>query len=59
MAWQCGELENAIERAVVLCPIDTITLNYLPGHLKQLKEKEDACDEFNLTEVEKGYSSGH
>lgn len=47
------EIENAIERAVVLCPIDTITLNYLPGHLKQLKEKEDACDEFNLTEVEK------
>ncbi|MBI1811975.1 MAG: sigma-54-dependent Fis family transcriptional regulator [Nitrospirae bacterium] len=47
------ELENAIERAVVLCPIDTITLNYLPGHLKQLKEKDDVCDEFNLTEVEK------
>lgn len=31
------ELENAVERAVVLCPADTITLRYLPGTIRDLK----------------------
>ena len=29
------ELENAIERAVVLCPTDTITLRHLPRNLRE------------------------
>jgi two-component system response regulator HydG/two-component system response regulator AtoC len=46
------ELENAIERAVILCPYDTITIDCLPRKLKNLTEIHDA-EEFNLMEIEK------
>lgn len=36
------ELENVIERAIVLCEGDTITLNYLPVELDALARK-DSC----------------
>ncbi len=46
------ELENAIERAVILCPYDTITIDCLPRKLKNLTEIHDT-EEFNLMEIEK------
>jgi two-component system response regulator HydG/two-component system response regulator AtoC len=46
------ELENAIERAVILCPYDTITIDCLPRKLKNLTEIHDN-EEFNLMEIEK------
>lgn len=48
------ELENFIERAVVLCPTDTITMNYMPKVIREL-HIENNCrrDELNLLETEK------
>ncbi|MBZ0155496.1 MAG: sigma-54 dependent transcriptional regulator [Alphaproteobacteria bacterium] len=49
------ELENAVERAVVLCPTDTVTLHYLPRTLRgEIRTTEKRTgEEFNLLDTEK------
>ncbi|PKL51933.1 MAG: DNA-binding response regulator [Nitrospira bacterium HGW-Nitrospira-1] len=48
------ELANVIERAVVLCPADTITIKFLPRPLREMHNKDNnAGEEFNLMETEK------
>ncbi|MEW5745433.1 MAG: sigma-54 dependent transcriptional regulator [Nitrospirota bacterium] len=48
------ELKNMIERAVVLCPSDTITFQYLPRNIRDLHAPERQGEEtFNLVEMEK------
>ncbi len=47
------ELENAMERAVVLCPSDTITLRHLPSFLGGKTVPVPAEADLNLTGVEK------
>jgi DNA-binding NtrC family response regulator len=48
------ELENAIERAVVLCPTDTINLKYLPKVIREIYASDTYGNgELNLVEVEK------
>jgi len=48
------ELENAIERAVILCPYERITTECLPRKLRLMAgEPLGRVDEFNLSEMEK------
>jgi DNA-binding NtrC family response regulator len=49
------ELENAIERAVVLCPSDTVTTTHLPASLrgKSRMAEEESSGDLNLSAVEK------
>ena len=48
------ELENAIERAVVLCPSGTITMPFLPRAIRELRvTRTDSGEELNLVETEK------
>jgi DNA-binding NtrC family response regulator len=48
------ELENAIERAVVLCPASNITLPYLPRAIRDMHAPLIATgDELNLIETER------
>jgi DNA-binding NtrC family response regulator len=48
------ELENAVERAVVLCPSGTITMPFLPRVIRDLRtERQDRGDGLNLVETEK------
>ncbi len=48
------ELENAIERAVVLCPTDTISLKYLPKAIRLIHTEENhKVETFDLMETEK------
>ncbi len=48
------ELENAIERAVVLCPSGTITMQFLPKAIRGLQARQAACvNGLNLAETEK------
>ena len=48
------ELENVIERAVILCPLDTINVECLPRKLKLIDDGPVAeGDELNLPEMEK------
>jgi DNA-binding NtrC family response regulator len=47
------ELENVIERGVVLCTGDVITLNCLPPKLVELEIAKDTDNGLNLLEVEK------
>lgn len=47
------ELENYIERAVVLCPSDTITLQYLPKVIRELQRTSVRTEGLNLIETEK------
>jgi len=47
------ELENAIERAVILCQYDNITLECLPRRLSSADGSNEARDQFNLHEIEK------
>lgn len=48
------ELANAIERAVVLCPADTITKKYLPKSIREIEADNFQGDrKFNLMETEK------
>ncbi len=49
------ELENVIERAVVLCPRGTITIKYLPKSIRELyfSESQKSGHELNLIETEK------
>jgi two-component system response regulator HydG/two-component system response regulator AtoC len=54
--WQGNvrELENVMERAVILCPYDTINVECLPCKLKALSGEEcTELDELNLPEMEK------
>jgi DNA-binding NtrC family response regulator len=46
------ELENAIERAVVLCPAGTITISYLPRAIRELRGPS-VGEGLNLVETEK------
>ncbi len=46
------ELENAIERAVVLCPAGTITISYLPKAIRELRGPSGG-DGLNLAETER------
>jgi DNA-binding NtrC family response regulator len=48
------ELENTVERAVILCPYDYINEDCLPRKLK-VRSEEDTVekDEFNLFEIER------
>ncbi|MCX8026892.1 MAG: sigma-54 dependent transcriptional regulator [Thermodesulfovibrionales bacterium] len=48
------ELENTIERAVVLCPSDTITLRYLPSGIRDMvSDTQQATYGLNLLHTEK------
>lgn len=47
------ELENTIERAVILCQYDTITLDCIPRKLLPAEGARDADDQFNLLAIEK------
>jgi two-component system response regulator HydG/two-component system response regulator AtoC len=48
------ELENIIERAVIFCPYDQITVECLPRKLSTLAETESRLEgEFNLIEMER------
>jgi len=48
------ELENAVERAVVLCPSGTITMPFLPRAIRELRvTRTDGGEELNLVETEK------
>ena len=48
------ELENAVERAVVLCPSGSITMPFLPRAIRDLKvTRTDGGEELNLVETEK------
>lgn len=48
------ELENTIERAVVLCPTDTITAHYMPKGIRDLHPPDRRAGEvFNLVETER------
>ncbi|HMK44819.1 MAG TPA: sigma-54 dependent transcriptional regulator [Dissulfurispiraceae bacterium] len=48
------ELENAVERAVVLCPSGTIGLQFLPRSLRELSGRSQVRgDELNLMETER------
>jgi two-component system response regulator HydG/two-component system response regulator AtoC len=48
------ELENVMERAVILCQVDTINLESLPKKIKMLAGEEyPEIKEFNLPEIEK------
>jgi len=48
------ELENVMERAVILCPIDTINVECLPKKMQILSREEyPEVKEFNLPEIEK------
>ncbi len=48
------ELENVIERSVVLCPSDTISVKYLPRSLREIRSTDNGqTGEFNLVETEK------
>jgi DNA-binding NtrC family response regulator len=54
--WQGNvrELENAIERACILCPSITIGLKHLPTKIVALARSErEPIDEMNLLETEK------
>lgn len=54
--WQGNvrELENVMERAVILCPYDSINVECLPCKLKAvINEDCTELDEFNLPEMEK------
>ena len=48
------ELENAVERAVVLCPSGMITMPFLPRAIRELRvTRTDGGEELNLVETEK------
>ena len=48
------ELENAVERAVVLCPANTITMPYLPRAIRDLQTLQSTgTDGLNLADTEK------
>ena len=48
------ELENAMERAVVLCPSGTVTMPFLPRPIRELRTpRSDDGDGLNLVETEK------
>jgi DNA-binding NtrC family response regulator len=48
------ELENAIERAVVLCPTDTIALKYMPKAIRRMySEDNHKVEVFDLIETER------
>jgi DNA-binding NtrC family response regulator len=48
------ELENTVERAVILCPYDYITVECLPRKLRTMEEGNSHQDEeFNLFDVER------
>lgn len=48
------ELENIIERAVVLCPSDIITMKYLPRLIREIHAADSRTgEELNLMETEK------
>jgi DNA-binding NtrC family response regulator len=48
------ELENAVERAVVLCPSGTVTMPLLPRAIRELRTPlSDVGDGLNLLETEK------
>jgi len=48
------ELENAVERAVVLCPANTITMPYLPRAIRDLQAPlSTGSDGLNLADTEK------
>jgi DNA-binding NtrC family response regulator len=48
------ELENAIERAVVLCPTDTIALKYMPKAIRRMYlEDNHKVEVFDLIETER------
>jgi len=48
------ELENVMERAVILCPHDTINVECLPKKMQMLAGEEyPVVKEFNLPEIEK------
>jgi DNA-binding NtrC family response regulator len=48
------ELENAVERAVVLCPANTITMTYLPRAIRDLQAPPSTgSDGLNLADTEK------
>lgn len=48
------ELENIIERAVVLCPADIITMKYLPRSIREMHVADSRTGgELNLIETEK------
>lgn len=47
------ELENFIERAVVLCPTETITMNYMPKIIRELHTESNRKNELNLLETER------
>ncbi len=48
------EIENVIERAVVLCPTDAITMRYLPRAIREMQRSTRGGEgEFNLVETEK------
>ena len=54
--WQGNvrELENVMERAVILCPFDSINVECLPRKLKAMNgEDTTELDELNLPEMEK------
>ncbi len=48
------ELENVIERSVVLCPADTITMQYLPRVIREMHTGDIlAGDRFSLMDTER------
>ena len=48
------ELANVIERAVILCPLDSITIKYLPNSIRQISAQKSFTDiASNLVETEK------
>ncbi len=48
------ELENVIERAVVLCPTDTITMKYLPMSIREMHTGDIlAVEGFSLMDTER------
>ena len=49
-----SELENVMERAVILCQFDVINVECLPQKMKLLAQEEyPEVREFNLPEIEK------
>jgi DNA-binding NtrC family response regulator len=53
----CGnvrELANVVERAVILCPLDSITIKYLPNSIRQISAQKSLTEDGStLLETEK------
>ena len=53
------ELENMIERAVLLCDSDVITLNELPAYMRTFREKQEFDYPNDLNEALDAYEKQH